>query len=155
MGTCEMCGKEATVVSAKVASSTMQLCSQCRKHGVEINEKPSHSKVFHKRKKSETQEVIVDDYGSRISKALHKKGLNSHQLARAINLKESSLHKFLCGKIQPEIDIAKKIEKFLEISLVQEKEIQSAPQDYLIDDDEESSGTSLGDILKEQLKNKK
>lgn len=145
-----MCGKHAPLTATKVAGSTMQLCNSCKGHGSVEKNVPT-SKVFYKSKKELPKEHVVDNYQSKIMKALSEKGYNAHQLARAISLKESSLNKFLTGKLHPDINTAKRIENFLEISLVEESTSQAPVEDFLVDDEEEQTGTSLGDLLKKEL----
>ncbi|MFW6047488.1 MAG: helix-turn-helix domain-containing protein, partial [Candidatus Woesearchaeota archaeon] len=88
-----------------------------------------------------------------IKKGLEKNGLNSHQLARATNIKESQVNKFITGKIQPDIETARKIQKFLSIELIVDQETTQEDVSYFIDDDDnEDNATSLGDLIKEKLK---
>lgn len=159
MESCELCGKVASLSKAKVAGTTMELCSSCRSHGVLENKTPK-SKVFRKTSKGMSSEFVVSNFHEVISSALQKKGLNSHQLAKAINLKESSLHKFLTGKLSPDIETAKRIGAFLEVNVIETAPSSSEMEEFIVDEDDqddEEVTNSLGDLLKEQLqkKNKK
>ena len=154
MNSCEMCGKNATLTTTNIAGSSMQLCNNCKRLGSVENQKPSSKSFFKNKKKTQPTKQIVDNYSSVIAKALEEKGYNAHQLARAINLKESSLNKFLTAKLQPDLEIAKKIENFLEITLIEESTQEAPIEDYLVDEEEEQPGNSLGDLIKKQLNNK-
>lgn len=154
MESCELCGKVALLSKAKVAGTTMQLCSSCKSHGVLENKTPK-SKVFRKTSKDLSSEFVVNDFHELISAGLQKKGLNSHQLAKAINLKESSLHKFITGKLQPDIDTAKRIGAFLEINLIDNSSSSVDMDEFIVDEESTDEVTnSLGDLLKEELKRK-
>ncbi len=156
MKSCEMCGDEVnTLTSIKVAGSLMQVCNSCKSMGsVVSNNNDNYSHTFKKRIKTNVVENIVSDYASEIQKGLNKKGLNLHQLAMAVNIKESSITNYLKGNIKPAISDAKKIGHFLEISLVEEVDSSSSNEDYFSQED--SSGSlSLGDLIKKQMENKK
>lgn len=154
MESCELCGKVASLSKAKVAGTTMQLCSSCKSHGVLEKNNPK-SKTFRKTSKDMSSEFVVNNFHELISSALQKKGLNSHQLAKAINLKESSLHKFITGKLQPDIDTAKRIGSFLEIDLIESASRSVDMDEFIVDEESDDEVTnSLGDLLKEQLKKK-
>jgi uncharacterized protein (TIGR00270 family) len=154
MASCEMCGGDASLQPVKVAGSLMKLCSSCSVHGKSLqNETTSVS--FYKRKKEVKEYQINDDAIETIQKKLSQKGWDVHQLARAISIKESTLQKYMTKKLKLDLENARKIEKFLEISLVSEVSSQSI-EDFIEDEDTlESQAPSLGDMLKEQLNKNK
>jgi len=95
---------------------------------------------------------VVSNYAALINATLSKKGLNLHQLARALNIKESTINKYTSGKLKPDVDTARKIQHFLEIKLLEEKE-EVDTQDFMSRGD--SSSLSLGDMLKREMEKKK
>ena len=109
---------------------------------------------FKKNKYEKIQLDIVSNYLSLINSFLGKKGINLHQLARAVNVKESTLNKYFSGKIKLDIETAKKLENFFEIKLLEEvSEVNTA--DYMQskdEDDDSNQSLSLGDLIKKQLK---
>lgn len=126
MVTCEMCGKDAeNLNSVKVAGSLVRVCSNCRHLGKSQEVEGPISKSFFKKKNVQVEMEVVPKYTSIITSTLAKKGLDLHQLARVISIKESTLNKFMSGKFAPELDIAKRIGHYLEIPLVREVEVKS------------------------------
>jgi uncharacterized protein (TIGR00270 family) len=155
MVACEMCGTDSsTLKEVRIAGTQMRVCNNCSRHGVSTEGKAQVSRTFYKKKRGEEIEFdVVDNYASLINSELGKRGLTSHQLARTINVKESSLNKYLSNKIKIDIISAKKIETFLEITLT--KEVQSVNvDDYMEEPEETESNSSLGDLLMKQLKEK-
>jgi putative transcription factor len=153
MAVCELCGSQSQALTPiKVAGSTMSVCNSCKSMGKEqFSTQKSHT--FKRRIHEKTQEEVVSNYSSMINSALAKKGLQIQQLARMLNIKESTLNKFFTGKIKPDIETAKKLERFFEIRLVEEvsSSSQNFSEDVFLDDDDNSS-LSLGDLIKKQMK---
>ncbi len=157
MASCEMCGvSDQLLKEVRIAGTNMNLCSKCSVHGSQREDRGDISKTFYKKKRQdETQLDVVDDYISKINRALAKKGFNIHHLARAINIKESSLSKNLSSKIKLDITTARKIEDFLEIELVVESK-KVKVEDYMdSEEEEEINSNSFGDLLLKKLNEKK
>ena len=154
-----MCGKSTeNLVRAKVAGSVMNLCNSCKnlgKYETDLKSNVSHS-FYHKKRENKDTFILVDDYTSQINSALAKKNLTPHHLARALNIKESLIHKVLTNKFDLEIDLARKIEKFLDISIVIKDENLKSDIDVgeLMVSEDESSAPSLADLIKEKFKGK-
>jgi putative transcription factor len=74
---------------------------------------------------------IVEDYAARIRKARMEKGLSSKDLAMQIKEREHLIKKIENGELIPEEGVRKKLEKVLEIRLIDapvpeaEKKVQS------------------------------
>jgi putative transcription factor len=74
---------------------------------------------------------IVEDYAARIRKARMDKGLSSKDLAMQIKEREHLIKKIENSELIPEEDVRKKLEKILEIRLIDapvtesEKKVQS------------------------------
>jgi uncharacterized protein (TIGR00270 family) len=158
MVTCEFCGKEVnSTVTVKVAGSTMQACFSCKGMGEVIEKQkldPTHT--FYKRKKqTEVALDVVSNYSSLLNSALAKKGLNIKQLARALNIRESTINKYFTNKMKPDVETAKKLGKYLDVYILEEA-VQISAQDYMGDveysDDE---NLSLGDLLIKKMGEKK
>lgn len=153
MAVCELCGKIVDkTITIQVAGTNMQSCFACKGLGKEVDLAPqgkdAHS--FYRRKKANVVMGVVENYSSVLNSALARKGLNLQQLARALNIKDSTLNKYFTGKLKPDVDTSRKLENFLEITILEEKE-EVDPQDYLEESSEDSSTLSLGDLLKKQM----
>ncbi|GAB6878093.1 hypothetical protein JCM17823_03670 [Halorubrum gandharaense] len=87
-------------------------------------------------------EEIATDYDDRIRKAREAAGLSQEELADGLNEKASLIRKLERGDTLPTDDIQQKLEKALEISLVEGGDV----------DEEWDSGDSgtmtLGDVVK-------
>jgi len=133
---CEICGSE---VKGKpnyilVDGAKLLVCRNCAKYGPKVVVKESKKEIFPrtttprirrpKQKAShfrtrEPELEIVQNYGARIRNARIKLGLSLEDFAKKINEKESWLRKIESNKVQPPIHIARKLERFLGIKLVE------------------------------------
>ena len=66
--------------------------------------------------------LLVDDYPQIIKKSRESIGLTQKDFANKINEKESVIHKIETGTLEPSLELAKKLEKFLKIKLIEEHE---------------------------------
>jgi len=159
MVSCESCGREVeNLQKVNISGSLVNACNNCKSlgsvvGGVSNDLVQSHS--FRRRgQNNENSLEVIANYSSLINSALAKKGYDFHQLAKATNIKESSITKYLSGKIHLDVVTAKKIEKFLDLKLVDEvEEVNKA--DFISKPDESLEPLSLGDLIKKQLENSK
>lgn len=158
MGTCELCGDIVdTTTTIKVAGSNMQACNKCKALGSEVNRDTvaSASHSFKKRTREGSVELeVISNYASVINSALAKKGLNIHQLARMLNIKESTLNKYFTGKIKPDITVARRLETFFEITILEHREAQDL-SDLMVNNRDENQELSLGEMIRKQMEDKK
>ena len=153
MVTCEACGNETTkLVQVRISGSVMSVCGNCKSLGTLIDKTQGDLSYSFKKNQNENLEVI-SNYSSVINKELAKRGFDFHQLAKGTNIKESSLTKYLSGKIHLDVETARKIEHFLEIKLVTES--SSVDINNFLNSSKEDTSLSLGDLLKKQLESKK
>ena len=144
MKNCDICGKELELVEAVIEGVELSVCNRCAKHGrvISIAKKPETPKRPIKNIKEEFFEVIDDKYGIIIKLAREKIGITQKDLAKAISIKESLIHKYEAGIIKPSLDVAKKLEQFLKIKII-----------YLYEEEKHSSNIknevmTIGDIIK-------
>lgn len=146
-----MCGAEIKLFKAIIENAEMNVCSDCSKFGKVIGEikekKEEKLKKIDKIKKDtpdiEIMQVIVEDYAEKIKKAREKLGLKQKELAKKISLKESLIHKIETKTFEPNISLARKLEKFLKIKLVeQHEEVRTKPSES------ESGIFTIGDFIK-------
>jgi len=148
-----MCGEaiRGSPKLVRVEGAELQVCSKCEKFGTEVQQvrrtdlaRPAVSRqgaakapaaspsAYRKRDLFDYMEGdIVEDYADRIRKARMAKGLSQKDLAMLIKEKEHLIKKIENAELMPEEDVRKKLEKALEIRLVDapvdeaEKKIQS------------------------------
>lgn len=127
---CDMCGKEAELYLVEVEGTKLNVCSKCSKFGTVIKkivikkpkkEKEKKVKII-KLPKKEVIQIIVPGYAEIIKKKRERLGLKQKDFAKMISEKESLLRKTEKGIMEPSIALARKLEKFLKIKLVEEHE---------------------------------
>ena len=127
---CDMCGKEDRLFKTNVEGSILNLCKGCSKFGKVISVVREEVKNTKKKpvEKTEIGEshilAIVFDYGSKIRKKREERGLTQDDFAKEIKEKASLIHKIEVNHFEPPMSLAKKIEKFLHISLIEQQDIK-------------------------------
>jgi len=154
---CELCGKECECRPGEVDGVRMMLCPNCMKHGKGIKV-PSASapranvSILSRIRKPKRKDVykdmdkeLVSNWDSIIKKARQKKGYSREELGFKIGERTVTIAKFENGDLKPSDDVAKKLEKELDISLFEEvKEI------HLPGDKSGGRGLTLGDFIKKE-----
>lgn len=137
-----MCGETIRGVPklVRVEGAELSVCSKCEKFGTEVQQvhrtdlraiqkgsaaRPAAAhaggaaQVRHKRDMFDFMEgEIVDDYAARIRHARMEKGLSQKDLAMQMKEKEHLIRKIENSELIPEDDVRKKLEKALEIRLI-------------------------------------
>lgn len=152
MPQCEMCGTEAKLVDAIVEGSILSVCSRCAKFGNVIAiqkpvENPRPSKKLEIKQEIEMDkevETIVEDYSLLVRKARERKGLKQEELARFIAEKESVIQKVESGHLEPSFSLAKKLEQFLGIKLIDKTNVAYEKKELDLND----STLTIGDLIK-------
>jgi putative transcription factor len=136
-----MCGE--TIRGApklvRVEGAELQVCTKCEKFGTEVQQvrrtdlknpartpvKPGSTaagapaQTWHKRDMFDFMGgEVVEDYAVRIRNARMEKGLSQKDLAMQMKEKEHLLKKIENGELIPEENVRKKLEKALEIRLI-------------------------------------
>lgn len=122
---CELCGKEGELYKSIVEGSQMNVCQNCSKFGKIIQTPKTNIKFKPKpfKKKQEMPEtifLIVDNYAELIKRSREKMKLKQEEVAKKIAEKESLIHSIESGKHEPNINLARKLERFFDINLVEE-----------------------------------
>ena len=133
MANCDMCGKETNLYKALIEGTELQVCKECTKYGKVIGtikreikkEKKQLKKTIFLPKKEMVQ-LIVNDYAKRIKQKREQLKLKQEELAKLISEKESLIHKIESGHFEPSIKLARKLEKFLRIRLIEQHEVEKA-----------------------------
>ena len=138
---CEMCGEtiRGTAKLVRVEGAELQVCTRCEKFGTEVQQvrrtdlaRPSAAAprpgrtvtaaVPADRRKRDLFDYmegeIVEDYAARIRKGRIEKGLSTKDLAMQIKEREHLIKKIENGELIPEEGVRKKLERVLEIRLI-------------------------------------
>ncbi|MCS7097132.1 MAG: multiprotein bridging factor aMBF1 [Candidatus Methanomethylicia archaeon] len=160
---CEICGSPLRDKGKKVVilGAVLSVCEKCSKHGYEICPQNRNRTLKTKTKKDLFNKLpkdfgkniedyeVVNDYAEKIRSAREKIGWTVDILAGQLNEKVSVIKKIESGKMIPSIDLAKRLEKILNIKLL-EPSIKTFERSlsYV-----EKINVTLGDIA--EVKNRK
>ncbi len=152
---CEICGKSISdnPKRTKIDGSIMNVCNECAKFGVIQKEHPklkSKKNKINKNKSinnptySEEPEELIENYNETIKKVRESKNWTREKLGQKINEKVSVINRIESGKMAPDSKLIKKLEKVLNIELLEKMESADLNQfknNY-------SSEQTLGNIVK-------
>jgi putative transcription factor len=158
---CPICGSIIWGKGERVLleGAKITVCHNCAQHGIKIQKLPTSTQArktySYNKKEVPKQQVakkkyiddieIVPDYAKKIRIKRTSLGLNQDQFAQKLNEKPSLLRRIEAGKVEPTIQLAKKIEDVYKIKILKKSdEIEANIQDnkYM----KKTAGTSLGDI---------
>lgn len=121
---CDMCGAEGQLYRTKIEVSFLNVCKNCANYGeviLKVKEPEPKAVIKTKTQQIEEQEiftVIIPNYSSVVKNKREHMNLKQKELAKKIAEKESVIHNIESGHMEPNMDLAKKLEKFLHISLI-------------------------------------
>lgn len=145
MPNCELCGKEAVLFRANVEGTEIEVCKTCGSFGKVLTPKGQQASMKQVELPKELQltEVVTKDFSALVKRAREKKSLTQEEFAKQVREKESIIHKIETGALEPPIPLARKLEKALNIRLVENVEEEQIPQA------KKSTGPiTIGDIIK-------
>jgi len=144
--TCDMCGKDTKLFRVKIENAIMSVCDGCSKFGEVLSEVKKAVEIKSvKKAENEVMELIKDNYGLIIKKAREKLGLKQEDLAKQIKEKTSVIHKLENELIEPSLKLAKKLERFLRIKLIEHYKEEKKKIDF-----GESGEMTIGDLLNDK-----
>lgn len=155
MKTCDMCGAKNASYIIVVEGSHMQTCRSCTRHGKVIEKPKPHARQHTQNiprepvTEEEKQQFVVANYGQRIRKKREQLNLTQKEFAKQLQLKESLLQKIETNTFEPDVTLARKLEKLLGISLIEILTVTSSAPSRK----ERSDGLTIGDMI--NLKRKK
>jgi putative transcription factor len=147
------------VYKVEVEGSILNACERCASFGKIVgkirHEEPEKKKKQEKAlaqasaslktmKSTETVQIISPNYSTAIRKAREKLGLKQEELAKKLAERESMIHKLESGSAKPNLDLARKLERFLRISIIEEVEMESSGAD---EKRKPSDSLTLGDLI--------
>ena len=136
---CEICGKEVpehNPIRAKIEGSVMVVCKECSKLGKvqkappkpkfvknnnnkKTNRRPTTTRNRPYSRNEEPSEELIEDFSFEIRKAREAKDWSREDLGRKINERVSVITRIETGKMTPDIKLTKKLEKALDIKLLE------------------------------------
>jgi putative transcription factor len=154
---CELCGADIRGVPkiVQIEGAELQVCIQCAKYGTEVQQRKrpeprrgapaAAPAVPQKRRRRDVFDYIegdiVEDYAERIRKARQAKGWEQKALALEIKEREILIKKIEKGDLIPEDEVRKKLEKALEIRLI------DLPEEETRGKAGSRVATTLGDVI--------
>jgi putative transcription factor len=135
---CELCGKTMPFTkSVIIDGAKLEVCSECAKFGEDYKSTPEGStggnktvieqRLERRQKRMGTKDVyaqaksveIVENYGKVIREAREAKGMDLEDFSNFINEKKGTIAKIETNKLVPDDKLVKKIEKALDIKLLE------------------------------------
>lgn len=144
MASCELCGNSGNLIRAIIEGSLLNVCENCARFGKAIIVKQQQTQINKpvKQKTTEIINLINPDYPKLIKEAREKLNMKQEDLAKKLDEKLSVIHKLETGQLQPTILLARKLEKFLNINLV---EVYQETNEKL---NLKDKGLTIGDLVK-------
>ncbi|MBR5503710.1 MAG: TIGR00270 family protein [Methanobrevibacter sp.] len=136
---CEICGKEieGKPLRTKIDGSVLLVCNDCAKFGRVQRDTPHERRFVTRDKKGrkeanakarpkktqprreEPMDELVEDYNVVIRQAREAKGWKREELGAKIYEKVSVINRLESGKMEPDLKLARKLEKTLNIKLIE------------------------------------
>ncbi len=123
---CEMCGSEKELVYALIEGAKLLVCRDCSSYGRVVGKPkpPEPARILKKRSEPKAKEepllLIKKDYPSLIKRKRESSGLKQGELAKLVGVKESVIHQYETGHLEPDLEVTRRLEKALRIKLVEE-----------------------------------
>lgn len=138
-----MCGSENKLSPTIVEGTELNVCKDCGKFGKILKKPIQVNRYARDRFKEEIIEEISSDYSEKIKKAREKFGLKQEELAKKLAERESIIHKMESGHFKPGLALARKLESFLKIKIIEKIEIKKEKYSS-----SETEARTIGDIIK-------
>ncbi len=142
-----MCGSEEELFLTEIEGTQLNVCKNCSRYGKVIKSLKVEEPKIEKQERrfvergSEIVQGFVPGFNKLIKEKREKIKLKQKEFAKVIAEKESVIHKLESG-MEPNMELARKIEKFLKIRLVEEQEVKKAEIKT------DSDNYTIGDIIK-------
>lgn len=142
-----MCGSESELFRCRLEGSILHVCRSCSKHGEVLGKVQTTPKVEKATKtkpvEEEILEIIDKNYSSIIKTAREQLGLKQKDFAQQIAEKESLIHSLESGHMEPNFNLARKLERTLNITLV-----KTFKNDFKAEKSSDDESLTIGDLIK-------
>ena len=147
---CDLCGKsEENLVRAAIENAELNVCPDCTKFGKVLASLKGQAYINNPKnnaampeEKEEKVKLLSEDYSESIKKARQAMGLSQKDFAARINEKESVIHKVEIGALEPSFLLAEKLEKALNIKIIEEHH-----ENHQAFKKKRNEGFTLGDFI--------
>ncbi len=133
-----------------IEGTEMQVCRDCSRFGKVLGEIKFEQRKDKKQQRpnpppdrAEIIQAINEDYPKMVKEGREKLNLTQKEFAQKINEKESLIHKIETGNFEPNLALARKLEKILNIKLVEQKELESSWSN-----EQKKDSFTIGDFIK-------
>lgn len=157
---CEICGKpvpEHNPIRAKIEGSVMVVCKECSKLGTiqkappkpkymkqDKSKRPKNTKSRNYSRNDEPSEELIEDFELKVRNARESKDWSREDLGKKINERVSVITRIETGKMTPDVKLTRKLEKALNIKLLEK--VDNVDLNQFISN---SSGErTLGNVMK-------
>jgi len=140
---CEMCGKEfSSLLPVRIEGTVLNVCRECARFGdnVRAGGKPGttaepsviQARLQNRERRMKTRDVyeggeesieLAEDFPKRVKEAREKLGWKQEELAAKMNERVSIIHKLESGAMHPDDALIRKVEKTLNIKLMEKVRI--------------------------------
>ncbi len=149
---CELCGKVSDrLLTATIEGVVMRVCPACARFGTVAAPPPAErldtrrKPTVQRQRKPESVETVVPGYAELLADARARRGLTQEEVAHAVNEKVSVIHQLESGHIEPSIALARKLERFYHLALVEtqrEDDFRTAATEG------HAQGLTIGDVIR-------
>lgn len=145
---CELCGKPSIALTDVIVEGALcHVCRPCSDFGeIVVSQEPAlqiPKKEIKILEEPEEFELLVPDCAQRVQHAREKLDLRQEELALKIFERESVIHSIETGHIKPTLALAKKLENFLKINLIEKYKTESSKTLNFTD-----AKLTIGDLMK-------
>lgn len=146
---CDMCGVNRQQFRALIEGTELSVCRACLKYGKalgSLSPRPITIKQSTKQQKLQSEdeyaEYIDENYSNIIKQAREKLNLKQEELGKALNEKVSLIQNIEREKIKPSLALARKLEKYLKISIIRTYE------EHPVEKSKKTAKYTIGDFIK-------
>ncbi len=155
---CEMCSSPNATLKIDVEGSRLNVCEKCAKYGriisriapapssADKNKTAKQQEAALPKKRTESVQLMKPDCAKIVKTAREKTGLTQEEFSKRINERESIINKVESGHMKPDLELARKLERALKISLVDTVEIEPGVQDEQ-EKKRGATGLTIGDMI--------
>lgn len=146
---CELCGRsDEHLTDAVIEGAMLSICRRCVKFGHVLPiQKPNILLVQRKETQLEKEpdeiELLMPDYAEKIQHARESLNLTQEELALKLAERVSLIQRIESGKLKPTMNLARKLETFFKIKLIEKYKEDNTKKVNFLD-----SALTIGDILK-------